>query len=498
MIRKIFALAHRILGAILCLFFLMWFLSGFVMIYHGYPRVKQDRKLLAEPALTSALPADTALCGQLPDTAKLQSLSVEMRFGRPIAYMKGKGVPASRYLDNGQPEEPFSEEVRTKELRRWCSARIERIDTLTALDIWIPFGRNRQELPIYKYHFADKAQHQLYMTSRDGRILQFTDRESRFWAYIGAIPHWIYFTFLRQHQEAWTQFVIWSSGIGCVMCLIGLGLGIQSWWHTRRKGLLRSPYTKGWHKWHFVTGVFFGLFAITFAFSGLMSMRDIPDWMKKQKEETHRTGGMRGRQGAEAMLPLDRYALDYRRILADCDSVKRITWGSWGGHPFYQVQSDFTTWRIDAADTTGITPFRLAEEWIRQDATRQLGDSVKWTLTLMTDYDSDYYARKKDRVPLPVYRVVADDYMHTHIYYQPETLVMRRIDDDSRLRSLLYGGLHRLNLKWLTDRPVLWHIVMFTLLIGGSLLSLTGVAVSLKWIIRSLRRKIGMRKPNTP
>ena len=116
----------------------------------------------------------------------------------------------------------------------------------------------------------------------------------------------------------------------------------------------------------------------------------------------------------------------------------------------------------------------------------------------MTDYDSDYYARKKDRMPLPVYRVVADDYMHTHIYYQPETLVTRRIDDDSRLRSLLYGGLHRLNLKWLTDRPVLWHIVMFTLLIGGSLLSLTGVAVSLKWIIRSLRRKIGMRKPNTP
>ena len=106
MIRKIFASAHRVLGAILCLFFLMWFLSGFVMIYHSYPRVKQDRKLLAEPALTSALPADTALCGQLPDTAKLQSLSVEMRFGRPIAYMKGKGVPASRYLDNGQPEEP--------------------------------------------------------------------------------------------------------------------------------------------------------------------------------------------------------------------------------------------------------------------------------------------------------------------------------------------------------------------------------------------------------
>ena len=454
MIRKIFATAHRVLGAILCLFFLMWFL-----------------------------------------TAKLQSLSVERRFGRPIAYMKGKGVPASRYLDNGQPEEPFSEEVRTKELRRWCSARIERIDTLTALDIWIPFGRNRQELPIYKYHFADKAQHQLYMTSRDGRILQFTDRESRFWAYIGAIPHWIYFTFLRQHQEAWTQFVIWSSGIGCIMCLLGLGLGIQSWWHTRRKGLLRSPYTKGWHKWHFVTGVFFGLFAITFAFSGLMSMRDIPDWMKKQKEETHRAGGMRGRRGAEAMLPLDRYTLDYRRILADCDSVKRITWGSWGGHPFYQVQSDFTTWRINAADTTGITPFRLAEEWIRQDATRQLGDSVQWTLTLMTDYDSDY---KKDRVPLPVYRVVADDYMHTHIYYQPETLVTRRIDDDSRLRSLLYGGLHRLNLKWLTDRPGLWHIVMFTLLIGGSLLSLTGVAVPLKWIIRSLRRKIGMRKPNTP
>lgn len=45
MIRKIVFNIHLILGLLLCVLFLMWFLSGFVMIYHSFPRASQEYKL---------------------------------------------------------------------------------------------------------------------------------------------------------------------------------------------------------------------------------------------------------------------------------------------------------------------------------------------------------------------------------------------------------------------------------------------------------------------
>ena len=95
---------------------------------------------------------------------------------------------------------------------------------------------------------------------------------------------------------------------------------------------------------------------------------------------------------------------------------------------------------------------------------------------------------KKERNPLPVYRVIVDDDMHTHLYYDPENISQRRIDDDGRTRRFLYSGLHSLNIKYLTDRPILWNIVMFTLMIGGTFLSLTGVVLSVKWILRKIKK----------
>ena len=285
MIRKIVFNIHLILGLLLCVLFLMWFLSGFVMIYHSFPRASQEYKLQRQQPLQGALPAIDSIIAYVPDSAKLQSLSIEMRFDRPVVSFRGKDVPGDKYLDTLEPVEDFNEEVRQKIISLWCDASVHRIDTLQEVDQWIPFGRLSEEMPIYKYYFDDPEQHQLYMTSRDGRVLQFTDKNSRFWAWLGAIPHWVYFTSLRQHQTAWIEFVKWAAGIGCIMCFAGLWLGIQDWWKQRKLGYFRSPYRKSWYKWHFISGVCFGLFAITFAFSGLMSLTDMPDWMKKAPKE---------------------------------------------------------------------------------------------------------------------------------------------------------------------------------------------------------------------
>ena len=61
-----------------------------------------------------------------------------------------------------------------------------------------------------------------------GEVVLRTTRRERFWGYLGPVIHWVYFTPLRQNGPLWTEFVIWSSLIGCVMCVTGSGLGARA------------------------------------------------------------------------------------------------------------------------------------------------------------------------------------------------------------------------------------------------------------------------------
>lgn len=114
--------------------------------------------------------------------------------------------------------------------------------------------RLKEEFPIYKFHFADPERHELYISSKSGEVLQYTDKNSRFWAWLGAIPHWVYFTSLRQDAELWIKVVVWLSGIGCVMCIAGIYLGIRDFRLARRRHLI-SPYKKFWYKASYSRGV---------------------------------------------------------------------------------------------------------------------------------------------------------------------------------------------------------------------------------------------------
>ena len=131
-------------------------------------------------------------------------------------------------------------------------------------------------------------------------------------------------------------------------------------------------------------------------------------------------------------------------------------------------------------------PFVLTEEMIRTTVGRIHGPGVRYTLERMTEFDRDYYS-PRGMLTLPVYKVTVDDEVHTCHYFNPETLYHSQVDDNRRLRGVLYGGLHSLNFKWLKDRPVVWNMVMYLLLAGGTFLSITGVALTLGWLGRQWR-----------
>ena len=53
-ITKLMYSLHRILGKLLCILFLMWFLSAFVMMYHRFPRVSAKEKLQKQELLSTS------------------------------------------------------------------------------------------------------------------------------------------------------------------------------------------------------------------------------------------------------------------------------------------------------------------------------------------------------------------------------------------------------------------------------------------------------------
>jgi hypothetical protein len=90
-----------------------------------------------------------------------------------------------------------------------------------------------------------------------------TTRRDRTLAWIGVIPHWMYFSWLRVNQPLWYQIVVWTSAISCVVALLGLVLGVTQWRRTRPFRLAAAvPYT-GWMRWHYLSGAVFGVFALT-------------------------------------------------------------------------------------------------------------------------------------------------------------------------------------------------------------------------------------------
>jgi uncharacterized iron-regulated membrane protein len=87
----------------------------------------------------------------------------------------------------------------------------------------------------------------------------------------GAVIHWIYPTAIRKHQLVWEWVVDSSASIGVVLAISGLWIGWLRWNRRATPGELQVPY-RGLMRWHYFTGIIFGVVTVTWMFSGLLSM----------------------------------------------------------------------------------------------------------------------------------------------------------------------------------------------------------------------------------
>src|SRR6185369_5175348 len=103
----------------------------------------------------------------------------------------------------------------------------------------------------------------------------------------------------------WSTFVIWSSGIGTGAAILGIVVGV--WMYSpsklyRNAGTPTSIPYRGQKRWHTLLGLIFGIGAVTWAFSGMLSMEPFPLTRPSAGASSGGAGGGR-RGGGNAGIP---------------------------------------------------------------------------------------------------------------------------------------------------------------------------------------------------
>lgn len=416
------------------------------MMYRSFPRITEKERLEHMPSVT----IKDVVCG---DTLNLEYSGNETHDIMKIASVWGDG------------------------------RKIIGCDTLFSLEQWIPFGRLKAELPIYKFHYAGKDCRQVYISSVSKEVLQKTDSGSRFWAWLGAIPHWVYFTWLRQDKDLWMNVVIWLSGIGSIMVIIGLWIGISVKARSSKSSAFSSPYIKRWHIIHHTTGLFFGLFVFTWVFSGMMSLTDLPEWIIP----VHNKIDMRSLV-ADEKLSDSLYVTPLEQVVSNYNDIKKIELGSWCGIPLYRLKFNDSTVVLDASKHK-ISLFHITKEQIEKLSDRIFGYREIYAISILHEYDNHYYSGKLS-LELPVYKIVAKDSDNSIIYINPKSGRSLVFNNNSLLHRFLYSGLHEFDFPWFSRHPLCKRILMWFLLIGGTFVSISGLVLGIRVLKRAVKRRV--------
>jgi uncharacterized iron-regulated membrane protein len=520
LLKRALIFLHRWMGVALSIIFLLWFVSGIVMMYWTFPDVSAADRLARAPALDPAritLTADQAYATlgreQPPGGVRLTSFD-----GRPLYRFGGgggqgggggRGGGAAVYADDGSPHGDVDDAMIDRAAAAWAGRPVTEAKKISVEDVdqWT-VAALRNVRPLFKYSWPDGQQ--VYVNGNTAEVAQYTTTASRTWAYLGAIPHWMYFTPLRKHQPQWLSFVVWSSLIGTVAAVMGVVIII--WMYSPRQRYRHAgaptgiPY-RGWKRWHAIAGLCFGVVTATWAFSGMLSMGPFPiiDRLTEltvpadpPREGGGGRGGARGPNIAGALRGSERFQFasyagkGERTALASLAGfdARELEYTAFAGQPVYLATNAGGETRIvpivgepkDAFEADSVM------QVVRQAAGANLAE-----LRIKDEYDAYYLDRHGER-PLPVIYARMNDAVGTRFYVDPKTA--RVVGNYSRrgwVNRWLYHGLHSLDFPWLYKYRPLWDIVVITLMLGGTALCVTSLVMTYRVLARKFAAAIRAR-----
>jgi len=515
-LRKYLILTHRYFGIALSLLVVVWFASGIVMMYAGgMPRLTPQLRLERLPALdlerVRLTPADAAERAATADTAPRSAgraggparTTLLTVMERPAYRIGGTTV----FADTGEVLRGVDVDQSRTIAARFMSLPAEQIHfdrTLTRIDQWT-IGQSRA-LPLHRFRVDDGNGTELYVQPRSGEVTTLTTRRSRTLAWIGTIPHWLYFAALREHQVVWYRIVVWTSAAACLLAVMGLVLAAILIKRPVPFRLAKAIPYSGWLRWHYVTGAVFGIFTVTWAFSGLLSMEPFA-WTNATGLQVPRDTFTGGPADLSRFGPMEPASWD--KVLGG-RAIKEVEFARIQDEHYYVVrlaadahtaqrrerlhQPYYVTGRAESdrvlvsAGTLAVRsgPFNTTSLIDRLHAALPSAPIVE--SSVLTDYDSYYYSRGR-QTPLPVLRVKFGDPAETWVYVDPEmSQVLAAIHRLNRVERWLYNGLHSLDFSFWYDKRPLWDIGMLTLLLGGLTTSVLGLLMGIRRLSRRAAR----------
>jgi uncharacterized iron-regulated membrane protein len=461
---------HRYLGVAIGILMLIWFASGVVMMYVGFPRLTEQARLSALSPIPWQACCRTA-DGLIPDDQQFYRVQIENLLGVPVLRLRrppraeavidlAQGVGVRRFNIADAQAIAVDAVGRTAGPANLASAATIDEDQWTV-------GRYRRDRPLHRITFDDPERTTIYVSGTNGQIVLRTTQSQRFWNWLGAIPHWFYLTALRSNGPMWSETVIWASILGTFLTVLGLYLGVAQFW--RSKDGKFSPY-RGLFYWHHLAGLIFGIFTLAFVVSGLISMN--PWGFLESRGGGGETSRLEG--------PLPRWG-EVRTSLAamqaqSVNAVSLITAPLAGKLFWLATAADGTVTRLDASGNAAPLP----EAELAEAAGKIAGENGISAQGMLREEDA-YYFSHHDKVVLPVYRIIANNADSTRYYLDPTSgALVLRADRDARWHRWLFAGLHRLDLApWLRTRPA-WDIIVITLMLGGLAASATGVYLAVR------------------
>jgi hypothetical protein len=525
--RKLLIYSHRWLGIIVGLVFVAWCISGVVLMYYGVPHLSAGERLMRLPDLdlstVHVAPSDAA--AQLKEPAR--RLRISMHGERPV-YRFNTGRVFGRwtliYADTGKPVAPLDRNAAISWLKDYLpeqqtlryDAYLQRPDTYTRLPAM------QTHFPLHRVALDDDAGTEYYVSERSGEAVMKSDRRTRLLGLTGYITHT--FFFFRQHSW-WSALLQWTSWIGLAMCMTGAVVGVWRYGLSPRFRHKRipshSPYT-GWMKWHHYAGLIFGVFTITWVFSGLVSLDVIPGIRESRYSPQQVAQGARTVQGEGALIDFRSLTVENLKVAGATVSrtfaPKELELLQFGSEPYliaYRPPTpdtvdewssrsgmDFMTPTPDGEHVL-VSPLRPDRTFSRFDddtVMRVARDSMPGVLirdaAWLNEYDDYYYKTVSSfdlglprmAKTLPVLRVRYDDAAQTWLYLTPSPGQILKVERLDRANRWGYYGLHAFDFAFLYNRRPLWDIVVVALLVGVAVSSVTTIVPAYRRLARHARK----------
>jgi PepSY-associated TM region len=469
---RLLLLAHRYLGIAVGLLMVMWCLSGAVMMYVSYPA------LIERVRLEHLAPLDWRECCKISAVLGMESAGhsqIEMLAGRPVLFTGSPDSPRPIDLLSGTIVAHISVDQAASVARIFSGRAVDapRLLGLIGGDQWTVSGDFNADRPLFHFALDDEARTELYVSSVTGKAMQITTAHERFWNWLGAIPHWLYFSELRRNAALWSRIVIYASLMGCFLAGIGIYLG---WRQLAALPAGRwSPY-HGFNLWHHVAGLVFGMLALSWVLSGLLSMNPW-GWLE---------GG--GTQSENAKMhgapepSLERVGAALPMFAHDASDAVSLRVAPFNGKIYFIASSaGGERRRFDAAAAAA----PLNREDMEFLAGVLTGSGAPITPQLMSREDNLYFSHHRDEVELPVYRIILPG-SGIRYYVDPiGGMLVAKLDANAQAYRWLHAGLHRLDFTApLRGRPQ-WDVLMLVLLSGVTLVCVTGAYLGYRRLTRS-------------